>query len=81
MEMKLYVKTWCPWCVMAREWLKGRGYNFVEIDVQAKSEDFAEMRKVSGQSRAPVLTAGNLVLADFGPPELELFLKKHAINP
>ncbi|MFQ3577963.1 MAG: glutaredoxin family protein [Verrucomicrobiia bacterium] len=80
-EMVLYVKPWCPWCVTAREDLKRRGFVFREVDVTSSESAFQEMRRLSGQSRAPVLLAGELVLADFGPPELQEFLVRHQIAP
>ena len=80
--LKLYVKVWCPWCVMAREWLDGRGYRYELIDVENSRADYDEMARLSGQRRTPTLvTAAGLVLPDFGPEELASFLKKHSIAP
>jgi len=80
--MKLYIKTWCPWCVSAREWLDKRGYQYQPVDVEADKEDFETMIKLSGQKKTPtlVLDDGRL-LADFGPEELEEFVKKHDLTP
>lgn len=80
--MKLYVKTWCPWCVMAREWLDARGFRYQIIDVEASAADYAEMIRISGQRRTPTLvTVAGEILPDFGPEELEVFLRKHSIVP
>ena len=80
--LKLYVKVWCPWCVMAWEWLDTRGYKYVLIDVEKTRADYDEMIRLSGQRRTPTLvTAEGLVLPDFGPDELAVFLKKHSIIP
>ena len=80
--MKLYVKTWCPWCVAACEWLDTRGYRYELIDVEAKRADFDTMIQLSGQSKTPtlVLNDGKL-LPDFGPDELDAFVKKHGLKP
>ena len=79
--LKLYVKVWCPWCVMARDWLDGRGYQYQLIDVEKSQADYDEMIRLSGQRRTPTLvTSGGLVLPDFGPDELEVFLKRHSIT-
>ena len=32
--LKLYVKVWCPWCVVARVWLDAHGYRYALIDVE-----------------------------------------------
>jgi glutaredoxin 3 len=80
--LKLYVKVWCPWCVMAQDWLDGRGYRYHLIDVEKSRADFDEMVRLSGQRLTPTLvTPENLVLPDFGPDELEVFVKKHSITP
>lgn len=45
------------------------------VDVLSDNAAFAEMRRLSGQSKAPVLVTGDgRVLADFGPEELPGFL-------
>ena len=31
--IKLYTKNGCPFCVLAKDWLKERGHEFEEIDV------------------------------------------------
>jgi glutaredoxin 3 len=81
MELKLYVKVWCPWCIMAREYLDARGYEYELIDVEKDRADYDEMIQLSGQRYTPTLVVGEHVLPDFGPDELEVFLKKHSIAP
>ena len=79
--MKLYVKTWCPWCVTAKEKLDAAGYRYEEIDVEASREAYDEMIRLSGQRLTPTLVVGGKVLPDFGPDELAVFLKEHDIQP
>lgn len=80
--LKLYVKVWCPWCVMAQDWLDARSYRYDLIDVEKSRADYDEMIRLSGQRRTPTLvTAEGLVLPDFGPDELDVFVKKHSITP
>lgn len=79
--LKLFVKPGCPWCSMAEEWLDDHRYAYEPIDVISDRAAFAEMVRVSGQRRAPTLQAGDLVLPDFGPEELAVFLKQHSIVP
>lgn len=77
----LYIKSGCPWCDMAEEWLENHGYKYEAVDVLADRAAFEEMIQLSGQRRAPTLKVGDLVLPDFGPDELAEFLKKHSIKP
>jgi glutaredoxin 3 len=80
-QLKLYVKSWCPWCISAKLYLNKRGYRFDEVDVNRDASAFDEMKRLSSQSYTPTLVADGRVLADFGTDELEVFLKQHSINP
>lgn len=81
-HLKLYVKVWCPWCVMAEDWLRAHGYKYEQIDVEKTRANYDEMIRLSGQRYTPTLvTAEGLVLPDFGPEELAAFLQKHQITP
>ena len=79
--LKLYVKSWCPWCITARQYLAKRGYQFEEIDVESDRAAYAEMIRVSGQNYTPTLTVEDKILADFGPDELQTFLTRNRIEP
>ena len=80
--MKLYVKTWCPWCVDAVQWLEARGYAFQQIDVLASRAEYDYMKKISGQSLTPTLELENgAVLPDFDVGQLERFLAKQGVAP
>ena len=79
--MILYVKAGCPWCRVAEEYLNQHGYKYERVDVRVNRAGFDDLRRISGQSRAPTLVIGDLVLADFGTDELEDFLKRHNILP
>lgn len=74
----LYTKIGCPWCAEAREVLDGRGISYDERIVTTDAAAFAEMQRLSGQSKAPVLDWSGQVLADFGAIELESFLVAQA---
>jgi glutaredoxin 3 len=79
--IKLYVKPWCPWCVRAKAFLDAQGYQYEEIDVESRRDDYAEMIRISGQRLTPTLVVGDEVLPDFGPDELKEFLHQHGIAP
>jgi glutaredoxin 3 len=80
-DLKLYVKTWCPWCVSAKSYLNKHNYEFEEIRVDRDPEAYDEMIQLSGQTYTPTLVVKEKVLADFGPEELESFLTDHHISP
>jgi len=75
--MVLYIKPWCPWCVDAVSWLRGRGLDFCELDVLSDEAARTRMRRISGQSLTPTLELPDgAVLADFDTGQLERFLKE-----
>jgi glutaredoxin 3 len=79
--MILYVKAGCPWCRVAEAYLDKHGYKYTKLDVRRDLVAFSELKRVSGQTYAPTLVVGEFVLPDFGPDELEDFLKQHNILP
>ena len=79
--MDLYIKPGCPWCVQVEAYLQKEGYDYNAIDVIADDRAFERMREIFGQTSAPSMTIGNLMLADFGVEELVPFLQQHGIEP
>jgi glutaredoxin len=81
MELKLYSREWCSWCMDAKEYLSERGYSFIEIDVGEDRRAYEEMKELSNQTYVPTFVAGDKVLANFDTDQLEKFLNKHGIEP
>jgi len=81
MELKLYSREWCSWCIDAKDFLRQRGYKFIEIDVGKNRDAFEEMKELSDQTYVPTFVAGNKVLANFDTDQLEKFLSEHEIAP
>ena len=70
----LYTKVGCPWCAEARTVLDRHGISYDERNVTTDAIAAAEMLRLSGQTKAPVLDWSGEILADFGAAELEAFL-------
>jgi glutaredoxin len=81
MDLKLYSREWCSWCMDAKEYLTTRGYKFVEIDVGEDRQAYEEMKELSEQTYVPTFVAGDKVLANFDTDQLEHFLAEHRIDP
>jgi glutaredoxin len=81
MELTLYSRKWCSWCIDAKDYLKDKGYCFQEIDVGKDRQAYEEMRQLSSQTYVPTFVAGDKVLANFDTNQLEKFLTEHDINP
>ena len=72
----LYVKGSCPWCVEAEDYLREHGIAYGKADVQTDPAAYEEMKRLSGQTKAPTMRWGDEILADFGVEELDLFLRE-----
>jgi glutaredoxin 3 len=81
LELKLYSRAMCSWCIDAKDFLRERGYRFVEIDVGRNRAAYEEMIDLSDQPYVPTLIAGEEVLANFDTDQLERFLGEHGIEP
>ena len=76
----LYVKAGCPWCTQAREVLDAAKITYTEVEVRSDATAFERMRKLSGQTSAPVMDWNGEILADFGAEELIPFLTARGIK-
>lgn len=76
-NIRLFVKPGCPWCAEAKEALRLRGIsNYQEIDVIADRAAMEEMKRLTGQTRAPSIDIDGHVLADFGAHEFDVWWVK-----
>lgn len=76
----LYVKSGCPWCTEAVEFLDGHGIGYRLKDVTRDAAAFTEMQRVSQQTKAPTLDWNGKILADFGTDELVPFLHEQNVQ-
>ena len=80
-DVKLYSRSWCCWCVDAKNYLKAHGIPFTEIDVGHDPTADEEMRRLSGQRFVPTIVVDGHVLANFDTGQLEQFLAKLNASP
>lgn len=71
----LYVKTGCPYCRAATDYLDQRQINYETVDVRGSDSKMKKLQELSGQTKTPTMDWDGDVLADFGTDELETFLK------
>jgi glutaredoxin len=81
MELRLYSREWCSWCIDAKDYLSEKGYRFQEIDVGKDRDAYEDMKNLSAQTYVPTFVAGDKVLANFDTDQLEKFLNENQINP
>lgn len=51
--VKIYSTSWCAFCRAEKRFLKQKGVDFQEVDVEADQSQAAEMVKLSGQMGVP----------------------------
>jgi len=72
----VYSTPSCPFCVMAKDYLKKEGVAFEDIDVSKDHAKAHEMIEKSGQMGVPVLDIGGVIIVGFNRPKIEESIKK-----
>ena len=75
MAVTVYSTPTCPWCVRAKDFLKGKNVNFTEHDVSSDAKARDEMVKKSGQRGVPVLDINGKIIIGFDREEIEKELR------
>lgn len=80
-SIRLFIKPGCSWCDEALEWFAARGIAHETLDVIRDPVARAEMRELTGQTRAPSVDIDGEILADFGTDELEVWWRENHFEP
>ena len=64
-EVKVYSTSTCPYCNMAKDFLKENNIEFKEYDVSEDTEARNEMLEKSGQMGVPVIIIDEQVIIGF----------------
>ncbi len=75
MKVKVYSTPFCPYCTMAKEFLKKHGIKFEEINVQEDRAAAIEMIKKSEQSGVPVIEVDGNIIIGFDEKKLRQVLR------
>lgn len=67
----VYSTKMCPWCHKTKEFLKGKGIEFKDVDVGAEQKSANEMIEKSGQMGVPVIDIDGKIIVGFDREELE----------
>jgi len=71
MTVTVYSTPTCPYCKLAKEFLKEKGIAFSDIDVSADSAAANEMVKKSGQMGVPVVDIDGQIIVGWNKGALE----------
>jgi len=72
----VYSTTTCPFCIMVKDWLKGKNVEYNDFNVGLDQEKAKEMMEKSGQMGVPVIDIEGEIIIGFDKPKLEAALKK-----
>ena len=75
-KVKLYTTSTCPYCDMAKEYMKENKIKYQEINVESDQKAAKEMVEKSGQMGVPVLDIDGKIIVGFNKEEIENALKK-----
>lgn len=72
--IKVYSTNTCPWCDKAKAYLKSKGVDFEELNVQDDMVARDEMIKKSKQMGVPVLDVNGTIIIGFDKPAIDTAL-------
>lgn len=69
-SVKIYSTPSCPYCKMAKEFLKNNNISYDEVDVSNDEEAIKEMVDKSGQMGVPVIEIDGQIIVGFDEEEI-----------
>lgn len=70
MSVKVYSTPTCPFCTMAKNYLKQNEVSFEDVDVSKDREQAMDMIKKSGQRGVPVIDYDGEIIVGFDKKKL-----------
>lgn len=70
-KVKVYSTPTCPYCTMAKEFLKENKIEYEEINIAANQEAANEMVEKSGQMGVPVIMVDDKIIVGFDKEEIK----------
>lgn len=70
-SVKVYSTPACPWCKVAKAYLRDNSIPFTDIDVSRDKSGLKEMLAMTGQHGVPVLLVGEKTMVGWSPGEFE----------
>jgi glutaredoxin-like YruB-family protein len=70
-SVKIYSTQTCPFCYMAKDYLRSKNVKYEDIDVSTDEKAADEMIKKTGQLGVPVLEIGETIIIGFERNEID----------
>ena len=74
MNIKVYVKNGCPWCIELEAMLNKYAVKFERLMVTENPELFHEMQNISDQDKAPVVVIDGKIFPNTDKTEIKAYL-------
>jgi len=71
MTVKVYSTSTCPYCTMAKNYLREKAISFTDIDVSNDREKAKEMFRKSGQMGVPVIDIDGKIVVGFDKKRID----------
>ncbi len=78
-KVVIYSKTYCPFCVRAKNLLDGKGVKYEEIMVDSDPQLFADLKQKSGMLTVPQIFIDDQLIGGF--TELAALDEKGELDP
>lgn len=75
MSVKVYSTPSCPWCTVAKNYLRKRNVQFEDIDVSTNRTAAMEMVQKSGQRGVPVLDINGSIIVGFDQAAIDSLIR------
>ena len=75
MSVKVYSTPSCPWCTVAKNYLKSRNVLFEDVDVSRNREAEVEMVQKSGQRGVPVIDINGNIIVGFDQGAIDSLIR------
>ncbi|MGE5507484.1 MAG: glutaredoxin family protein [Chitinophagales bacterium] len=73
-SVKVYSTVSCPWCRVAKDYLRSKGVAFEEVDVGLDRAAAQEMIELSGQFGVPVIAIDGEPVVGFDQAKIDRLL-------
>ena len=76
MSVTVYSTSTCPWCTVAKNYLRGRNISYIDKNVSSDKAAAEEMVRKSGQRGVPVIDINGRVIVGFNQAEIDRLIPK-----
>ena len=77
-KVRVFTTPACPYCFTLKEYLKGQGIEFADIDVSKDKKSLEEIKEKTGRLEVPAIDIDGQMVAGFDKKRIEKLLNLEA---